>query len=342
MLHSLRVLPLVLALSAAVGCTAADPQAEPTSAEDAALTSIAQPTKLTDFEGGYGPIRTSATHIYFFDSALREIRRVPKAGGAVETVLAPKARVFDFALDATHLYAVVDRSSASTSYTFAEVLKAPLAGGTFETSLGGDLGNARIALDASDVYIGTRGTLARFPKTGAVLEAETLDTPRDLSAIAVDAMNVYWADMGPGNPAIGCNRGDGAIMAKPKRGGSARVVAAAQDCPVSLAIDGNTLWFHSFFGPLAKVPAAGGVVSTVAAMTSVEPAFDMMSVFYVSLEGTSSVLTSEGKMMPLTRTFVGTHTEQPAMLTSVAVDERFAYYVVTESGDHAALMRVAK
>jgi hypothetical protein len=329
MLRSLLALPLAL-IFAGCSATAADAPSELATSQDEALTSLARPTKLADLAGGaYGPIRLSATHVYFFDHDLRSIRRVPKVGGAVETVLASNGSVRDFVLDATHVYAVIDRSGAD-SWNFGEIARAPLAGGAVETQLGGELSNARIAVDAADVYVATDGTLARFPKNGAFFAPEILDSPRNVSAITVDAANVYWADMGPGNPAIGCNMGDGKIVAKSKRGGPARIVADAQDCPVSIAVDGSSIWYRSFFGPLTKVPTMGGPPSTIAATTVTEPSFDATSVFFAVPSGSGSLLQSERKNAPLQQTFAGTHTSRPSAITAVAADRgMFAFYVVS-------------
>jgi hypothetical protein len=337
------VLLALVCLSA--GCTTPTNDEAPSQTQDeAALTSVARPTKLADLEGGLDTLRLSPTHVYFHDHAARAVRRVSKLGGAVETILQVEGSIRDFALDGIHLYAVIDRSSGQ-DWKFGEVVRTPLAGGPVEPRLGGDLALARIAVDTTDVYVAAQGKLVRFPKSGNFVAPEPLeDDAPHLSALTVDATHVYWADMGPGNPAIGCNLGDGRIMARPKRGGPARIVARGQDCPLTIAIEGGQLWFRSFFGPLRKVNVAGGPTATVAANTFTGPAFDATSVFFSIPAGVSTQLESQGKLSGAPKSYLGTRTDTPQQtISAVVVDTMNAYYAVTDHGRGVTdLLRVAK
>lgn len=88
---------LVVALLAS--CSRELEEDEVAVSQEAPLTSYAQPFKLVDLEG-QGPLRLSATHVYFIDNKLGAIRRVPKNGGFVETVHRPKEGLLrDFVVD---------------------------------------------------------------------------------------------------------------------------------------------------------------------------------------------------------------------------------------------------
>jgi len=129
-----------------------------------------------------------------------------------------------------------------------------------------------IALDEAWVYVKTVGNVGdlsarvvRVPKAGGapeiVAECGVEAYHYGSQELAVDGSDVYWAAPAPG-----------AVMKAPKAGGAAVALATGVADPMSVAVDGATVYFTvrgkdggSFDDrAVARVPAAGGAVSYVA------------------------------------------------------------------------------
>jgi hypothetical protein len=332
--RALALLPLSL-LSLVAAC-AAGSSADGDATAQADLGSAGAPVKLADTEGARTRLRLSATHVYFVDAARHAVVRVAKTGGALEDVLVAPGPVDDVFLDDTHVWALVDEPRPSAE-GFGEIVRAPLAGGAIESRLGGDLAGGTITADASYVYVAAAGRIARFPKDGTFMSADVLAEALPNSAgLAVGDHDVFWGDMGPGNPAIGCNRGDGKVMAMPKTGGAARVVADLQDCPVALTLDGGTVWFRSFFGPLRKVAEAGGVVTEAATNAISDPAIDGAQAFFGIATRTETELESVSSGSLLPTMLASTLALAPRQITAVAVDASRIYYALADLATNRA------
>jgi hypothetical protein len=334
------------------GCAASndDDANEPSAAQADALVSASRPTNIAaDIETEL-PLRINATHVYFFDWRAKAIRRVAKTGGAIETVGSTLgAAVADFVLDSNNVWALINRSSS-----FGELLRIPVNGGASVVHAGGDIGYGHIAADlggGGDLYIAANDRLWRFPKSGMAISGEDLGDAPNASAIALDASTVYWADMGPGNPAIGCNRGDGRIMSKAKSGvagslaaaaAAPRVLASFEDCPVSLALDGSSIYWRSFFGPVRKGSTFGGLTSTVENGSTTNALAASGSAVFVATNHLKSVKrTAFG--FPHSTDYVATRVEDPSAILSVALDATHAYYIVyNPDSDKAQIMKVAR
>jgi hypothetical protein len=152
-------------------------------------------------------------------------------------------------------------------------------------------------LDASTAAV------LRMPVAGGA--PETLATARGfgVSAIAVDATNVYWPD---GNQAMG-------VFATPVGGGTTTTLAAGVNAPLGLALDATTLYFvleianpgavvsvavddanvywavpgNKENGAIMSVPKGGGTAVTVAtgAWDPFALAADATSLYWTTREG---------------------------------------------------------
>jgi len=335
---------LLAIVGIASSCSSSEHAEEFVESQDAPLTSLAEPVKLVDLEG-QGPLRLSATHVFFFDKKLGALRRVPKAGGFVETILRPKEGILrDFVVDAesSAVWVVHDTSTAhgALSARAGQVLRVPLdvvvetqtpvdpadrdagtttttttaASGPAEMKLDGDFAGARLAVDANDVYVAAEGKLSRFPKRDAFTQAEVIgDTAfNNVVGIAVDATHVYWADRGS---ALGgaCVQNKGKVFARSKNVAvtTVRTLASGEDCPTALVLDGTTLFFRSGAGssPIRRVSttATFAAASNFSSASASNPAVDGNAVFYATVSGGGSGSSSQSSTLKsLTKTSFGT------------------------------------
>jgi hypothetical protein len=166
----------------------------------AALPSGATSTLATD-DGAYGVngagLTMDATYVYWASGAA--IKRVPKTGGPVVTVVTPAAAPVAFAVDATRAYWLADGA----------VWAAPLDGGaTIKlASLPNPFGwqGQWLTVDDAGVYVAFSatsfsahdGAVVRIPLAGGAPVVLASGAVRP-SAITVDASHVYWTDIGLG------------------------------------------------------------------------------------------------------------------------------------------------
>ena len=120
---------------------------------------VCQPVSLVANSGKLGYIRVDATHVYFVDRKAGSVQRVPKRGGAVESIATAQPPLYQLAVDATHVY-----FTAGTG-----VSRVPKAGGAVEPIAvqGGD----ELMLDDGAVYSSTytlddTGAVGRASKDG--------------------------------------------------------------------------------------------------------------------------------------------------------------------------------
>ncbi|MGA9521327.1 MAG: hypothetical protein WBV82_07680 [Myxococcaceae bacterium] len=333
-----------------VGCGLEQSESEALASADLqqskeALVTTSTPQLLTSVKDA-GTIRLSATHVYFVDRAEAAIRRVPKAGGAVETVLSAPGKLLsvEFALDDKYVYAVVQEGG-----TFGQVARAPLAGGQPEYLLGGDIYDPGIAVDGTHVYLTKKDRVVRFPKDGGIfLEPEVIASGQDnATAIAVDGSNVYWIDIGLGNPAIGCNAGEGKVRAWNKLTRATRLIASRETCPFDLAVDGSTLyWTTLFTSELRKISTWSyfSLPQTVARdVSGLGIAFDSSYVYLVKQSDRGPSLAAVSKFFGTQLTFTNTQAKPNDFLGDLAADAQNLYYIVYDREmDSAALMKLRK
>jgi hypothetical protein len=180
--------------------------------------------------------------------------------GSAPTVLA-KGNIITVAADASGVYFVTNEGVLRAGNGGeAPVLLAPVEGA------------GSIALDEAWVYVKTLGNpddptarVVRVPKTGGAV-ALVADCGLEayhygLQELAVGGSDVYWVAPAPGT-----------VMKAPKAGGAPVALATGIADPVSIAVDGATIYFtvrgkdggSDEDRAVARVPAAGGAVSYVA------------------------------------------------------------------------------
>lgn len=339
-------LPLSLLV---VGCGEGQLEAEVPAADlqqteqDLIITGV--PQRLAVLES-VGAIQTSATHLYINGS--RTLQRVPKAGGAVETILSIGEGAGwlanDFALDDKYIWIAVLNSD---SEVFANVIRVPIAGGEPVKLLEIDEWYSGIAVDATWVYFAIENQILRYPKEGPWSEPEVIASGLENAAsVAVDGSNVYWIDMGPPNPAIGCFGGAGKVLAWNKFTRTTRVLASGETCPMKLVLDGTSLYWIGHLGKdLRKISTWSyfGFAQTVA--NDVHPygfATDASYLYLASADSQASYLTAVGKLFGLRYTFPNTREDLSRAIATVAADAQHVFYMRNEREIGAGLYKLRK
>ncbi len=328
---------VLLPASLLVGCGQGELGAEETTADlqqtEQGLITTATPQRLAQLDGDSGSIQLTTTHVYFHN--YRTIRRVPKAGGAVETLLtAPETGWLapEFAVDDKYVWVGVIEDS---SENFGHVVKVPLAGGEPVKTLSVASYND-IAVDQTWVYLALGDQVVRYPKEGLFFAPEVIASSQNNAAsIAVDGANVYWIDMGSPNPANGCNPNEGKINAFNKFTRATRVLAVGENCPVNLVLDGGSLYWGNFGQELRKLSTLSyfGFPQTLA--RGVEPfaiAADTSYLYAASSDNQAGFLVAVGKLFGARYTFVKTRQDiSSSVFYSLAADAQNLYYIRRES-----------
>ncbi|MGA9524073.1 MAG: hypothetical protein WBV82_21610 [Myxococcaceae bacterium] len=341
-----------------VGCGQGQPEAEVSATElqqmEEGLITTSTPQRLATLEGG-GAMRMGTTHIYFVDYENRAIRRVPKAGGAVETVFSAPSDAWilsEFALDDQYVYAAVVEGP---NY-FGHIVRVPLAGGEPVVLLDGEMSYGAIAVDATHVYLGyldwqiigsgPASQLVRFPKDGSIfLEPEVIASEQNnVSSIAVDGSNVYWIDAGGLNPANGCNPNEGKIRAWNKLSKATRIIASGENCPLNLVFDGSTLYWGNFAYELRKISAWSyfGFPQTVARDVNGLAIAADSSYLYAETGSGQPYLMAVGKLFGTRYSFSNTRGERE--FYGLAADTQNLYYLRYDGseGPRSSLFKLRK
>jgi len=170
------------------------------------------------------------------------------ATGSELSVVAPEEHGAKFVTaDETHAY----------WSTEAAIRRAPIAGGgPVETVAGGQPTPMGLALDAHYVYWVNHDDerLLRAPKTGSGAPQVLADQTGNGGAFANVVLDDQYAYL---------RGGCGQILRVPKTGGQVELVAEAASCVQSLLLADGWLYFGDD-GALRKVPATGGVPTTLA------------------------------------------------------------------------------
>jgi hypothetical protein len=158
------------------------------------------------------------------------LRRVPRAGGAIETLHVEPNRVYALALDSTDVYIT------QTTGEVGRIVRVPKNGDP-AVVVATPFNPLAIALDDDHVYytegVSPAGSIWRVAKAGGAPElvADDVDGPYDL---AVDGDHVYCTEM---------NRGR--IVRYVKSGGAPEVLADGWVGTVELAIDDHDVYFSA-------------------------------------------------------------------------------------------------
>jgi hypothetical protein len=264
----------------------------------------------------YG-IAVDGTYAYVTMYGSKTIVRIPKTGGAPETLTSsallywgivvshdaiywgahtavgrcqldggPLPSLGPSAIDATGV-AIDTTNVYYTNYLGGAGVKAqPLDGGA-ETPIGttGGSNGFRIAVDATDVYYGTTGgTLYKGPKTGA--GATPFSTGHAfVDGVAVDATYVYFTD-----------RDGGTVFRMDKSGAAAAVpIASGLTMPSGLVVDGAYAYVTEYVtggGRILKINADGSGTPVPLASLQVSPfsiAVDATHVYWTEYSGNGAV-----------------------------------------------------
>lgn len=227
---------------------------DPPRAKDGGAAEVLAAEGVLEMRG----LALDSTHVYWVNNWYRgTVQRVPRAGGATETVLGEKFRPVWVATVSGGFVWSASNSDGTV----------PLVGMMREgvvTNFTAAVDTAwELTTDATHVYFFTHdGDVRRVSMGGGAVE--TVATKQEpIMAIAVDDGHVYWSTWGP--HASGSYKPYGKIFRAPKTGGASAVVADKQTAPVSLALDEtHVYWTNIASGEVVRARKSGGSVLVLA------------------------------------------------------------------------------
>jgi hypothetical protein len=209
---------------------------------------------------GWRGLAVDATHVYWMMSGelgpgIGAVMRVPRDGGAPETLHADAFYPGELAVDETSVYfTMLDGFGLTTG----QVVKVPKSGGAAVTLASDQECPYAIAVDALAVYWTNSGTGCYFgypvPTNGAVMKvAKDGGSPLALApeqpapgGLALDDTHVYWTTRGSGERS-------GAVVKAAKDGTSRTTLVPGQPLPAAIAVDeSDVFWVAS--GSIFKAP----------------------------------------------------------------------------------------
>lgn len=199
-------------------------------------------------DAGIG-IALDSTHVYAMNSA--EILRAPKAGGAVETVVAVSSIPSAFTVNATLVLWIED----------AKIRAIPKTGGApFDLFADESVAGGVVASDSRVFFwrnAGGGGEVVSVDLSGSNLMVHASDDAPQPSLIALDSTHFYWVHSNLFDP--------GELRRVPQSGTTVETVATAQNL-WNFAIGGSSVFYRAE-GQLWRVPVAGGQPVLVHTMT---------------------------------------------------------------------------
>ncbi|PKN47535.1 MAG: hypothetical protein CVU63_06320 [Deltaproteobacteria bacterium HGW-Deltaproteobacteria-20] len=149
------------------------------------------------------------------------LRRVPVAGGSVETLSGPTDYPVGLAVDGSHAY--------FSSLMGQSISRVPTGGGTAETLATALLAPNHLALSGATLYYADVNTIQAIPKQGGQIRVVTDALPSNL---VVDDTHAYWGSFTARH-----------VARAPLSGGAAELVAKDLNTPNSLALDDTHVYF---------------------------------------------------------------------------------------------------
>ena len=217
-------------------------------------------TPFTTSDPGIAEMALDATHLYWVDSGgvdgQGNLRRIARAGGAIETLYSDPQRIYALALDDAHVYIVLTPGGAGNyAGSVVRVAKADASA----TTLTGGFNPTSVTVDGGWVYyseaVSPDGAIWRIAATGGTPElvVDDVDNPWDLHAAGGV---LYYSEMNAGR----MMRVDGA-------GGTPTVLAEGGWVGTNwMTVGGDHVYFSACPsgecspGYLYRVPRAGGEV----------------------------------------------------------------------------------
>ncbi len=275
-------------------------------------------TVLAADEGSPTAIAVDATHVYWATSGSGcndgLIRRMPKAGGAIETLASnqPNPRALD--LDQDHVY-FYDACGSGL------LRRVPKQGGpVFDYPITVVDSGRAMAVGGQDVYFSDYGLL-RIAKSGG--KRLMVDSSAYVYAVAADATGAYW--MGP----VGGGGSTYGVFAHAPGSVGATVLANPAGVTNTLGIDQDYVYFGSSPG-IRRVSKKGGAISTVATGSVWRLAVDDSAVYWTDGFGGAAYTINKAPKSGGPTTVVATGS---GAYVSIAVDDRCVYWADLYGGD---------
>jgi hypothetical protein len=326
----------ILALSI-IGCgSPAANVGEDVSSSTDELRTLAAPVDLASIDGEVLDLKVDATGIFGLVRQTNTylVQRFSKTTGAVATVMSVTSTAASgFAMDDRNVYLLRQDAGGSS------IVRGSKMGGPTQVIAQSLPTSYRLEVDATHLYFQEDGgNLVRAPKSGLGRAETFASTARPPVSFAVDADAVYWVDGGEGNPATGCNQGEGVIYRQPKLGGPAQAIVSGETCPLQLALDGNTMYWSTLGGSVRSASKRGGSVSVPAPTVYTSDRFAVADGSLAFVHATDSedftTTLAIGRKSPMslvptihvkTRTKITFH--PMTRLGTVAIDESATYYI---------------
>jgi uncharacterized membrane protein YgcG len=219
-------------------------------------------------------IGVDATHVYWTNEIGSQILRVPKQLGAQSVVTSQANTPYGFALSGSTVYFAELRSGGS-------VASVPKTGGAPTPIATGENWPFEVSVTASHVYwteLANNAGLRRAPLSGGPAET-LLSSLANPTAVVNDGTNVYMAVLGNGVA-------KGQILSIPTAGGASVLLAEAQAQPRGLAVDAlHIYWTNAANGTVMRIAKDGSdnKAATVMASGGQEPigiAIDETAVYW--------------------------------------------------------------
>ena len=230
---------LLYVQAALLALAACKPRAREQPVEPEREFELHEPVVLADKQPGPSDVAVDATHLYWTHFGKPLVRRMPRAGGPVETLYEG-----DGELGGLWIELVGDQLYFSEAFTIQRVAK---TGGVPERVATVSQLPARFAADTDGVYSAS-GAVMQHSRSGN----RVVSGGNDLWDVAVDATHVYWLDR------------DGVFRA-PKVGGEQERLAKGSFRWGRLGLsETDVYWGDAVLGSIFAVPKAGGLPRHVA------------------------------------------------------------------------------
>jgi hypothetical protein len=165
------------------------------------------------------------------------------------------------------------------------------------------------------------GTVRQVPVDGSTGPSSLVSGQVNPTAIAADAMNVYWLNAPPS--------GMSSVMMAPVSGGATTTLDSETGSLAAIAVDStNVYWTNTNVGKVMTVPKGGGSPPTTLASTNQTPndiAIDSTNVYWTNVMGSNVMMVPKaGAMAPTMLAPM-----QPGNLSSIVTDGTSVYWAIS-------------